>query len=130
MKTIRLKIDQAISIASGWGIDKGKMVAAITLLFIVAIVPLTAAAIKTIPVVAQSMPGQLQPGQILPKPAVIKAMATEQVAVQENKPSKTEKLFSIIVGMVLPVSILSLFFYLQYASDGFTRKLISGNKSS
>lgn len=129
MKTIRLKIDQAISIASGWSIDKGKMVAFITLLFIAAIVPLTAAAIKIIPVVAQSKPGQLQPGHVLPKPAVIKA-ATEQVAVQENIPSKTEKLFSIIVGMVLPVSILSLFFYLQYASDGFTEKLISGNKSS
>jgi hypothetical protein len=64
------------------------------------------------------------------KTGSIKAMATEQVAVQENIPSKTEKLFSIIVGTVLPVSILSLFFYLQYASDGFTEKLISGNKSS
>ena len=129
MKTIRLKIDQAVSIASGWGIDKGKMVAAITLLFIAAIVPLTAAAIKTLPVVSQSMPGKLQPGHILPKPAVVKA-ATEQVVVQENILSKTERLFSIIVGMVLPVSILSLFFYLQYASDGFTEKIISGNKSS
>jgi hypothetical protein len=130
MKTIRLKIDQAISIASGWSIDKGKMVAAITLLFIAAMVPLTAAAIKTIPVVSESTSGQLQPGHNLPKPAVVKAIATEQVVVQENIPSKTEKLFSIIVGMVLPVSILSLFFYLQYASDGFTEKLISGNKSS
>jgi hypothetical protein len=129
MKTIRLKIAQAVSIASGWGIDKGKMVAAITLLFIAAIVPLTAAAIKTLPVVSQGMHGQLQPGHILPKPAVMKA-ATEQVVVQENIPSKTERLFSIIVGMVLPVSILSLFFYLQYASDGFTGELISGNKSS
>ena len=129
MKTIRLKIDQAISIASGWGIDKGKMVAAITLLVIAAIVPLTTAAIKTLPVVSQSMPGQLQPSHIVPKPAAMQA-DTEQVVVRENIPSKTERLFSIIVGMILPVSILSLFFYLQYASDGFTEKLISGNKSS
>jgi len=129
MKTIRLKIAQAVSIAPGWGIDKGKMVAAITLLVIAAIVPLTTAAIKTLPVVSQSMLGQLQPGHILPKPAVMKA-DTEQVVVRENIPSKTERLFSIIVGMVLPVSILSLFFYLQYASEGFTEKLISGNKSS
>jgi len=130
MKTIRLKIDQAVSIASGWGIEKGKMVAAITLLCIAAIVPLTAEAIKTIPEVAQSMSGRLQAGRHLAKPAVIQPVATEHVAVQENVPSKTEKLFSIIVGMVLPVAMLSLFFYLQYASDGFTEKLIPGNKSS
>ena len=129
MKTIRLKIEQAISIAFGWGIDKGKIITAITLLCIAAIVPLTAEAIKTTPVVAQSMPGRLQAGHHLAKPAVIQPVVAEQAAVADNIPSKTEKLFSIIVGMVLPVAMLSLFFFLQYASDGFTEKLIPGNKS-
>lgn len=129
MKTIRLKIAQAVSRLLRNGIDHGKMVAAITLLVVAATAPLTAAALKIMPLVSQVKPSELQLGH-LPKPAAIKAAVIEQVAVQEIVPSKTEKLFSIIVGVVLPVSILSLFFYLQYASDGFTGKLISGNKSS
>ena len=129
MKTIRIKIAQIVSLALRNGITRGRMVAAITLLVIAAIAPLAAAALKTMPVVSTVNQGQLQPGHF-PKPAIIKTIVTEEVTVQENRPSKTEKLFSIIVGMVLPVSILSLFFYLQYSSEGFTEKLISGNKSS
>src|ERR1700761_2953701 len=124
MKTILLKVKNTVSFVWRNSILRVIIAAIVTLLIMAPAAPLTAADLKKIPAVLET-----QHGLNLPKPLIVKASAAQQVATQQDIPTKMEKLFSIIVGIVFPVTMLALFLFLRYAPDPLTGDLFYINKS-